>query len=85
MHAKFTVTNFYGTSQESAIGNGAILVNGPTQPLDFQEDRSLTTGYTIGLSWIEGTDNGGTPVLDYAVWGDQATGTWIQLAQYLTT
>jgi hypothetical protein len=80
VYAKFTVTNFYGTSPDSPVGNGATLVNGPSAPLNFAEDRSLTSGYTIGLTWDEGVDNGGTPVLDYAVWGDQATGTWIQLA-----
>jgi hypothetical protein len=77
VYAKLEVTNSYGTSPESAAGNGAILVNGPTTPLNFQEERTLTTGYTIGLTWEEGTDNGGTPVVDYAVWGDQATDTWI--------
>ncbi len=68
--AKFTVTNFYGTSPESPVGNGAILVNGPSAPLNVKEDRQKTTGYTIGLVWDEGTDDGGTPVIDYAVWGD---------------
>lgn len=77
VYAQFTVTNFYGTSPMSPVGNGATLVNGPSPPLDLQEDRSKTTGYTIGLQWIEGTDNGGTEVLDYAVWGDQATGEFI--------
>jgi hypothetical protein len=81
VYAILEVSNVYGTSPASAAGNGAILVNGPSIPLNFMEDRSLTTGYTIGLQWIEGTDNGGTPVLDYAVWGDQATGVWIQLDQ----
>jgi hypothetical protein len=38
------------------------------------ENRLLTTGYTIGLTWVEGTDDGGTPVIDYAVWGDGGTG-----------
>lgn len=79
------MSNFYGTSPESVVGNGATLVNGPSVPLSFEEDRARTTGYTVGLSWVEGTDNGGTPVLDYAVWGDQAADDWIQLAQYLTS
>lgn len=35
VYAKFVVTNVYGTSPESAAGNGAILVNGPTTPLNF--------------------------------------------------
>jgi hypothetical protein len=70
VYVKFTVTNIYGTSPISPVGNGATLVNGPTAPLNFAEDRTLTTGYTIGLVWDEGVDNGGTPVLDYAVWGD---------------
>ena len=64
------MTNFYGTSTESPVGNGAILVNGPSAPINVKEDRFKTTGYTIGLVWNEGTDDGGTPVIDYAVWGD---------------
>lgn len=36
------------------------------------------------MTWTEGLDNGGAPVLDYAIWSDQATDTWVMLAQGLT-
>lgn len=70
VYAKFEVTNVYGTSPTSASGNGATLINGPTEPLNLEEERSLTTGYTVGLKWTPPLDNGGMEVLDYAVWGD---------------
>lgn len=70
VNVKITVTNIIGTSTLSAIGGGAILVNGPSAPVNFVEVRTITTAYTIGLQWQQGTDNGGTPVIDYAIWCD---------------
>ena len=70
VYAKIIVQNIYGSSLMSAAGNGAILINGPSTPINFAEDRQKTTSYTIGLIWEKGIDDGGTPVVDYAVWGD---------------
>jgi hypothetical protein len=49
VNVKVTVTNVVGTSTMSAVGSGAILVNGPSAPLNLVEVRSLTTSFTIGL------------------------------------
>lgn len=68
--AKIKTVNVVGSSPYSFLGNGAVLLNGPSPPLNFQEVREQTTSFTIGLKWTEGDDNGGSPVLDYAVWSD---------------
>lgn len=56
-----------GPSPYSFTGNGAILLNGPLEPQNFAEDRSKTTAYTIGMTWTAPLDNGGAPILDYAI------------------
>ena len=35
---------------------------------------SVTTAYSIGLSWVAPNFNGGSAVLDYRLWYDNATG-----------
>jgi hypothetical protein len=70
VQAKVLAINVVGPSPYSHVGNGAILLNGPSPPLNFAEDRSKTTSYTIGLTWTAPIDNGGAPIIDYAVWSD---------------
>ena len=75
--AKIATVNVIGTSPFSSVGNGAVLINGPSAPQNVAENRGQTTSYTIGLVWNVVEDNGGTPVIDYAVWSDQSTGNYI--------
>ena len=49
--AKVRVLNIVGPSAFSFVGNGAVLLNGPSAPLNLAENRALTTSYTIGLTW----------------------------------
>jgi hypothetical protein len=35
------------------------------------------------LTWDEGVDNGGTTVIDYRVWSDQATGVYMPVISNL--
>ena len=83
--AKVKTLNIVGHSPYSFVGNGAILLNGPSAPLNFAENRALTTSFTIGLVWTAGLDNGGSIILDYAVWSDQAIGEMVLIADGLKT
>ena len=65
--AKVIATNLYGDSEESLPGNGAIIYAIPDKPLDLTEDYGQRTATSLGLTWIDGADPGGLPVLDYRV------------------
>lgn len=64
--------NVVGDSPNSADGNGAIILTYPDAPVSLANDESLTTAFLIGLTWSEGSANGGTPVIDYRVSGAAA-------------
>jgi hypothetical protein len=67
IYAKLIATNFYGDSDLSEAGNGGVIVRVPDKPLNLDEVYSERTPTTLGLSWIDGSENGGLPVLDYQV------------------
>jgi hypothetical protein len=50
---------------ESLPGNGGIINRIPDAPLNLADVPQITNGYQIGLTWIEGANNGGSPVIDY--------------------
>jgi hypothetical protein len=85
IHAKVIVSNAYGDSAFSPDGSGGIVVLVPDAPLTLANDAATTSNTVIRFTWTEGANNGGTQVLTYNVYYDQATGTWIQLASGLTT
>ena len=39
----------------------------PDEPINVSNNLLITWGTTIGLTWDEGENNGGTPVIDYSV------------------
>jgi hypothetical protein len=39
----------------------------PDEPINLSNNLLITWGTTIGLTWDEGDNNGGTPVIDYTV------------------
>lgn len=43
-------------------------------PLNFADSPDVTSAYQIGLQWSAPTFQGGSPVLDYRVWSDNALG-----------
>ena len=49
------------------MGNGAIILTFPDEPINLANNLQVTWGTRIGLTWDEGNQNGGTPVLDYTV------------------
>jgi hypothetical protein len=77
--------NLYGSSAESAVGNGAIILTSPDAPLNLAEVVSARAATSITFTWIAGPTNGGAPVIDYAITSDQGTGTFIVIAQGVTS
>jgi hypothetical protein len=75
-------TNSYGDSLTSTAGNGAIIYTVPDAPTDLQDLPLVTNGNQIGLQWVEGAADGGTPVIDYTVLYDHGgqNGVFVTLA-----
>lgn len=61
------VTNAYGSSLTSDAGNGAVILTDPDTPVLLVEDYSKRTATTLGFSWQDGAENGGSPILDYKI------------------
>ena len=56
----------------------------PDAPVNLAHIESETTSTQVGLTWEEGSAYGGTPVLDYEVWSDQASGDYIVVASNIS-
>lgn len=72
VYAKVVATNLYGDSQESDQGNNAIIYCIPDEPVNLAEDYSKRSASTLGLTWEDGQDPGGLPVIDYRITITQA-------------
>lgn len=68
--AKITAYNSKGASQESAEGNGAVLLWGPSAPQNILLNSVLTTRFNAAFTWEAPADNRGTVVIDYQIWYD---------------
>lgn len=68
--AKVSATNLYGTSNESTPGNGDVVVFVPDQPINLQDDVPVTSAFVMGLTWDDGPNDGGKPVIDYVISSD---------------
>jgi hypothetical protein len=51
VYAKIVATNVYGSSTESAAGNGAVLITYPDCPVNFGEDITLRTNTSVTFTW----------------------------------
>jgi len=67
IYAKVFATNIKGISVESLSGNGAVILRIPDVPVLLANVPEITSATTIGLSWSDGVDNGGTAVIDYTL------------------
>lgn len=76
--------NVVGTSTASLEGNGAIILTNPDAPHTLANVPSVTLGDRIGLSWLEGGANGGTPVIDYQISQAEEAGTYAVIATGVT-
>jgi hypothetical protein len=65
--SKVKAVNFYGDSDFSPAGNGAIVVLIPDAPDNFANDPTITNEDQISMTWVDGASDGGEPVLDYKI------------------
>lgn len=80
---RIIANNYYGDSEYSVSGNGAVMIIVPDAPILLENNLAVTNRYTIGFTWSDGYSNGGSAVLDYRVSYDQATGIWVVLQETL--
>ena len=85
VYAKIIATNLVNSSAASDLGNGAIMLTNPDAPLQLQNVPATTNASRIGLSWVIGSANGGTAVIDYRISWDQGTNTYTVLASNIGT
>jgi hypothetical protein len=67
IYATITAANIVGDSLASEPGNGAIILTNPDAPLNLANDPAITTANQIAITWNEGTNDGGSPVVDYTI------------------
>jgi titin len=77
-------TNAYGDSEFSQVGGGALIQLVPDAPLNLQDKADETSATQITFTWEDGASDGGAAVLDYRIYYDQATDTWIELDSSIT-
>ena len=68
--AQVIACNVYGCSPISSAGNGGVIVLVPNAPVNLVNDPVTTSAYTIRFTWNQGSSDGGTPVIDYAIYYD---------------
>ena len=76
MYAKVVANNGNGDSLESVEGNGAVILTYPDSPSGLTETIASRTATSITFSWTAPTFVGGTPVIDYTVFYDNALMTY---------
>jgi hypothetical protein len=58
----------------------------PDAPTNLANDAANTKGNQISVTWVAPAFNGGSPVLDYSVWYDNAAGgEYTQIASGITS
>jgi hypothetical protein len=83
--AQVIATNLYGDSLLSQPGNGGVIVLVPDSPVSLANNPSVTSKSVIGITWNDGSSDGGTAVIDYRISYDQSTGNYIILESGITT
>lgn len=73
-------TNVKGTSDQSAVGGSATIIQVPDAPLTLTENTSVTrTPTSLPLQWTAGNSDGGSAILDYRVQSRAVGGTYSDL------
>jgi hypothetical protein len=74
IEARIIAHNAYGSSSESDLGGTAVIVLVPSQPLSLANNPAVTMGPLIGITWTPSPQVGGSSIIDYQVWYDNARG-----------
>jgi hypothetical protein len=61
-----------------------MILRVPDAPISLANNPSVTTASQIGLSWSQGSENGGTPVIDFNIQYKPLGGTFTDLALAIT-
>lgn len=67
LFAKVKAENIYGETELSTESAGVIYLREPDSPISVIEDRTAKTDSIINLVWTDGSNNGGTAIIDYRV------------------
>jgi hypothetical protein len=67
VYANIVAQNVKGYSTQSNAGNGAIIVTIPDPPINLAENEAQRSYSSLGITWSEAAQNGGTDVIDYRV------------------
>lgn len=86
INVKVSAINDYGESPYSEVGGGAVIQLVPNSPINLVNILEITLDDRIGVSWEDGVSNGGSTIIDYQIWFDDASGdsNFIILASSLT-
>ena len=90
VYANIIAYNVYCDSPFSEPGNNGLVKLVPDAPVNLENDPTVTDDIKIKFGWQDGPSDGGDPVLDYDVYYDQGTDSWVLLesnvlTQYYTT
>lgn len=66
-------------------GNGAVIYAVPEKPVLLTENTNERSGSTLGLTWQDGADSGGHPVIDYKVTVTSSDGLYSTVTEQLTS
>lgn len=58
-------------------GGGAIIMTVPDAPINITNVLTVTNASQVGLSWTAGVSTGGSAIIDYKIWFDQAVGVYV--------
>jgi hypothetical protein len=67
LYARVSAINIKGSSLVSDAGNGGVILTQPEPPVNLAEVRALTSYNSVGLTWEDNANDGGSPVIDYRV------------------
>ena len=82
---KIVSVNVYGESIQSDSGSGSVIYSVPDAPVNLANDADTTSDTVIRFTWIDGVNNGGTSVIDYTVYYDQGSSSFVELESGVTT
>jgi hypothetical protein len=83
--AKVVAYNVYGDSDESDVGNGALILTNPDPPISLAEVVASRTADSITIEWSQGYSDGGTAILDYRLSSDQSTDNYIYVDEAISS
>jgi len=77
--------NAYGYSTSYSNEITFLQVQLPDAPISLANNVAITSSSVVGLTWSAGVFDGASPIIDYRVFYDQGTGTWISLKTGITS